>query len=575
MPKSKKYKVLGVCTDVIKRNGKPLKGRPYGAIGWYRIVNPLKKLGATIEMGPGLARDAEDKKRGALAWKKKGDIWFTKMMDNENVDHLIRTHADFTGAKIVLDLDDDPNNVSPDHPEYDDLLDRKHMWDRMIKIADHVVVSTEAIKQSIKSQNPYVTVIPNAIDPAIWNVKKKKRKDGKIRIGWMSSGSHMVDSPIIEDIMDELVREYPNVEFHMAGMISDTAEGQGWIHHKGTDGYEPFPQFYADLSIDIAIAPLQNNPFNQAKSNIKWLEASMLKIPMVASDVRPYLDIQHGKTGYKASSPSQFKKYLKWLIENEEKRKEIGENAHKYVMENWTIDKFLPRYQELFEKLMDKKEITVMTAITGGKDDLMEQPDYKGVEYVAFLDRDVKDSQWKIRKASTKFLRPVMNAKIHKVLGHLYTDTPYIVWMDGNCTLKQDPKELVKLMGDKNFAFFKHPGWSSIDREAEACVRLGKGDVSEIAEQVRTYANPNGLNFPLEAPHCEMTAFIRRNNPETNALFEKWWVHITRYSERDQISFPVVFHNQDWATIPGSVQQAEGHPDFPGNEFFKYKKHKL
>jgi glycosyltransferase involved in cell wall biosynthesis len=574
-----KFRILGVGTDTIKRDGKHVLGpkgeKLYGAISWYRVFNPLEKMGATLELGSGLSRDVLDKKMGALAWKAKGDIWFIKMMDNENVDYLIRTHADFTGAKLVLDLDDDPNNVSPYHPDIENLEDRKHMWHRMIRCADHIVVSTEAIKQSIKAENPYVTVIPNAIDTKIWKVKNPpKRTDGKIRIGWMASGSHFVDSPVIEPIIDELLKEYPNVEFHMAGMINDTITGKGWIHHKGTDGYKSFPQFYADLDIDIAVAPLKDIPFNQAKSNIKFLEAAMLEIPIVASDVRPYQDIKHGKTGYLASNPSQFKKYLKWLIENEELRKGIGKAAKKYVLENWTIDKFLPKYEELFEKLMDKKDVTVITAIAGGKDELIEQPEYKGVDYLAYVEPGTYSSLWKTRKVCDKFIKPVMNAKIHKILSHKYCDTPYIVWMDGNIKLKTDPHELVKLMGNKDFAFFKHPGWSSIYTEADVCKKLGKGNVIEMAEQIRAYADPDGVNFPDQAPHCEMTCFIRKNNKKVNDLFEKWWVEICRYSERDQISFPVVFRGEKWATIPGSIAFIEGNPKFPGNKFFKYHKHK-
>jgi hypothetical protein len=132
-------------------------------------------------------------------------------------------------------------------------------------------------------------------------------------------------------------------------------------------------------------------------------------------------------------------------------------------------------------------------------------------------------------------------------------------------------------MGDKDFAFFKHPGWDSIYKESERCVELGKGDVTEIAEQIRVYASKE---FPEHSPHCEMTCFIRKNNPRANDLFEKWWVEITRYSERDQIAFPFVFQGQEWVTIPGSVVEAKDfkahdpNNNFPGNEYFKYYKHK-
>lgn len=565
-----KHKILGICTDARTRNGKPVIKDGHkltGATGWYRIINPLAKLGATIRIGMTVRVRADD----AMRMKELGDIWVMKMADNDGIDHIYGAHKDFTGARVVLDLDDDIDNVDPSHPEYEGLQERLGMRIRMVKMADHIIVATQEIKDSIKHLNPYCTVIPNSIDPAIWKYPNKLKNDGKIRIGWMASGSHFVDSPIVETILTELIQEYPNVEFHAAGMIRASVKGDRWFHHPGTVAYDTFPKFYASLGIDIAIAPLVDNPFNRAKSNIKFLEAAMLGIPMVASDVKPYQDIEHGKTGYLASSPSQFKKYLKWLIENEEKRREIGNNAKQYVLDNWTIDKFLPKYEELFDKLMDKKEIAVMTAITGGKDDLIIPPVYKGVEYLAFVDQDVKDETWITRKACEKFKEPVMNAKIHKILGHRYTDAPYIVWMDGNCTLKQDPHELVKLLGDKDFAFFKHPGWDSYETEAERCIELGKGDVSEIAEQCKVYAKNNE---PIQAPHCEMTCFVRKNNPKANELFEKWWTEITRYSNRDQISFPIVFKGQDWKTIPGSVGFIKDEPNFPGNDYFKYIAHK-
>jgi len=569
-PYKSSYKVLGIATDVMKRDGEPIliKGQKIaGAVGWYRVINPIKKLGGQVEIGLYVSTTAEN----AFRMKERGDLWFMKLSDNEGIDNIYATHRDITGAKLVIDLDDAIDNIHPQHPDYEGLKDRRHMRIRMVKIADHLVVATEEIKEAVKHLNPYITVIPNAIDPAIWKVKNKKWNDKKIRIGWMSSGSHFVDAPIIEDIMQELLKEYPNLEFHVAGMVKGYEKGDRWFHHQGTTGYDGFPEFYASLGIDIAIAPIKDIPFNRCKTNIKFMEAAMLEIPTVASDVAPYKDIQHGKTGYLATTPGQFKKYLKWLIDNEAKRKEIGKAANKYVMDNWTIDKFLPKYRELFDKIMEKKDITVITAITGDKDSLEPQPEYPGVEYVAFVENDLKDSQWKTRKACDKFAKHVMNAKIHKILSHKYCDTPYIVWMDGNCSLKQDPHELIKLMGDKDFAFFKHPGRDCLFEEADACVNLGKGNIKEIAEQMTKYAKDN---FPEHAGLCECTCFIRKNNDFANDTMEKWWTEITRFSNRDQISFPVVFKDEEWATIPGTIAYLKGNKTFVGNKFFNYSKHK-
>ena len=71
---------------------------------------------------------------------------------------------------------------------------------------------------------------------------------------------------------------------------------------------------------------------------------------------------------------------------------------------------------------------------------------------------------------------------------------------------------------------------------------MQKGNMNEIAEQVREYAR---LGFPEKAGLSEMTCFIRKNNPRANAAFERWWVEITRFSNRDQISFPVAFKGEN------------------------------
>jgi len=562
-----KYKVLAICTDIVNKGGVDILKdgkRMHGAIGWYRIVNPLKRLGADINVGMTVSARPES----ALELKKRGDIWFCKMSDNEGIDNIYGAHKDFTGAKFILDIDDEPGDVDDAHPDYKAIAERKDMRIRMIKMADHIVVSTEPIKESIKSLNPNITVIPNAIDPKIWKWKRKK-KDNKIRIGWIASGSHFVDTPIIQPVMDELMAKYPNVEFHFAGMTWDETKDKGFFHHVGVRDYMKFPRWYAKQGWDIAIAPLKDTKFNQAKSNIKWLEASMLELPIVASDVKPYHCIKHGKTGYLARNSQDFIKYLTILIEDEQKRREIGQNAKKEVLENWTTDKFTHLYEELFKDIMEKKDISVITSVVGDKDDLESPKRFRGVEYLAFTDKPVDG--WIVKKPCDKFVEPVMNAKIHKILSHKYTDKPYIVWMDGNLKLETNPRDLVKLMGNKDFAFFKHPGRSCLYDEADFCVQLGKGKTNELAEQVKSYAKQE---FPAGAGLCELTAFVRKNNPKTNALFEKWWADICRYSNRDQVSFPVIFKGHKWATIPGSVAKIEGNKHFPGNKFFNYKQHK-
>jgi hypothetical protein len=88
--------------------------------------------------------------------------------------------------------------------------------------------------------------------------------------------------------------------------------------------------------------------------------------------------------------------------------------------------------------------ISVVTAITNGKDKLLDQPQFKDVQYIAFLDPNdlpVYRPKWELRQSCNKFSDPVMNAKIHKILTHKYVDSEYIVWMDGKRTWKRHPHD--------------------------------------------------------------------------------------------------------------------------------------
>ena len=545
-------KVFGMNVDW----GRPGCEGKYGGCGWYRIINPLEKIGADVQRDSYMLYGAKT----ALEMKERGDIWVTRLLDSPTTTMEVLVDAEFTGAKVVLDLDDDPFNLNKEHYAYKDFMERRPQYENFIRNADHVIVSTEPIKSAISHLNDKVTVIPNAIDPEIWKVKRKKRKDGKIRIGWFGSGSHLVDMPLILPVIEAIEKKYPNVEFHLAGMVhADIQEGRRF-HHEGTKGYAQYPQWVADMDLDIALAPLLDTPFNRAKSNIKWLEHSMLKTPMVLSDVKPYSEsVVNYKTGFLASTQAQWIKYLSWLIENPDKRKEIGENAYKAVIKDWLIDKQLPKYEALFKK-MEKKNITVYTSIVGGDDDLKE-PRVDGANFIAFTDRKAKG--WDIKKPYDKFRDDRRNSRYQKIMPHLFIDTEYSIYLDGNIELLVDPQILInEFLKDKDIAVFRHIGRDCVYDEAEACIGLQRGTPKDISEQIKVYAKEG---YPPHNGLAECGVIIRRHTPRIAELNEKWWLQYERYSERDQLSFPKVFPKEEVNFIESSVWR---HP------YFKYNSHK-
>jgi glycosyltransferase involved in cell wall biosynthesis len=79
----------------------------------------------------------------------------------------------------------------------------------------------------------------------------------------------------------------------------------------------------------IAIAPLRDDSFNAAKSDIKTLDYALARIPAIYSDVGPYADaVSHEQTGLlcKNNSPS-WSEAIVTLLNNEGLREKIREAA--------------------------------------------------------------------------------------------------------------------------------------------------------------------------------------------------------------------------------------------------------
>lgn len=226
---------------------------------------------------------------------------------------------------------------------------------KQLEVSNGVVVSTEYLKKQYNHKNSRIEVIPNAIDFNIWEALEKPKENLKqVKIGWEGGANHEINLRLIKNVVPKILDKFPNVVFHFkyGGYPLE------WLKHERIifDDYHKWvpinkhPQSLKKAGFDIGIAPLRDLDFNRAKSNLRWLEYSALKIPTVASDVEPYRCIEHGKTGFLAKEKEDWIKYLSDLITSEELRKHVGDMAYRNVRENYNIEKVSKKYLEILEK---------------------------------------------------------------------------------------------------------------------------------------------------------------------------------------------------------------------------------
>jgi hypothetical protein len=199
-------------------------------------------------------------------------------------------------------------------------------------------------------------------------------------------------------------------------------------------------------------------------------------------------------------------------------------------------------------------KIIPYTAIIGGKD--AERNDIQ-----VFGDSDYD-----------KFKLPVMNAKIFKIMPHKFLDCDISIWMDGNLFLNFPAEQIVEeLLGDNDMALFDHWHRQSVYWELKWIeYQFRHNKESPILRDAQAQvANYKKMGVPRKTGIFSCGFMIRRHNKIVNDFNEKWWTEITRWSSRDQLSFPVaklLFPELKINKIAGDVRN---------NPYLKYLSHKI
>jgi len=119
------------------------------------------------------------------------------------------------------------------------------------------------------------------------------------------------------------------------------------------------PNEYAYIldETDILLAPLVDNKFNNMKSNLKQVEASTRKIPIICSDVAPYnIDCIDGDNCFlikssKNESRTWFRA-IKKLILDEDLRKSIGNKLYEDFKDKYNLENVNKNRVSLYKDLL-------------------------------------------------------------------------------------------------------------------------------------------------------------------------------------------------------------------------------
>jgi len=210
---------------------------------------------------------------------------------------------------------------------------------KTLKHCEGAITTTDVLAKELRNYVPNVFINRNVASEEMWKLsqnalksKLNKKKDNHIIIGYFSGSiTHNPDIEMIKKPLIKILTEYKNVQLLLFGYINFPIflkDFQSQIILKNFTNWQELPEIISN--VDINLAPIEENIFNDAKSENKWVEASLVKVPTIASNFGAFKQvIRHNKNGILCSNISDWYINLKNLINNEYLRKSIGENAYK------------------------------------------------------------------------------------------------------------------------------------------------------------------------------------------------------------------------------------------------------
>jgi len=263
---------------------------------------------------------------------------------------------------VVLDLDDYLMNMPEDHPNRtaNDYTAALLPLLIAIKEVDFVTVSTERLRQLVQPYNPNVQVLPNYIDEELWSFREPlatSSQDGNpITLLFMGTPSHTPDLEMISSAIAKLLSKYEGrLRFLCYGPLPPKSlQGHPFVDYRKGESYNysEFIKNFLEIQADIAIAPLRDNPFNQCKSNLKFLEYGALGIPGIFSNLCPYVGtVADNVNGFVADTLADWETKLECLIGDQTMRHNLVLAAQADVRKNWMLSSNAEKWQDFVQEL--------------------------------------------------------------------------------------------------------------------------------------------------------------------------------------------------------------------------------
>jgi len=311
-------------------------------VGYYRVRGPLAALTSNGVIESSLADNWD-----TLIFPKPIEMERINpdvlLIQNAFLDHMLtpwKQYKRFNNAFMVAGLDDLVYMLPSGHPKQGVWpVNVRRKVKELFRSSDRVIVANEALEAEFSSMADDIIVVPNYLENWRWDSLKgpEKIERKRLRIGWAGGTEHVSDLRFILPIVESLSKE---VDWIFMGLCIDELKPFVKEIYAGVN-FESYPQQLANLNLDLAIAPLMHNKFNECKTNLRLLEYGIMGWPVVCTDILPYKNAPVTRV---ANNVNEWVRVIREKINEPKALEKEGAVLRQWVVDNYMLDDHLEQW---------------------------------------------------------------------------------------------------------------------------------------------------------------------------------------------------------------------------------------
>jgi glycosyltransferase involved in cell wall biosynthesis len=223
--------------------------------------------------------------------------------------------------------------------------------DAIMHWATTVVVGNDYLAGRARQAGAHkIEYLPSVVDTNRYSVREKSERE--FRIGWIGSPITAPYLGLIAGAMEQAIKQTGARLVLIGAGDQDPLPGISKENLTWSEDSE-----VAQIqSLDVGIMPLSDGPFEQGKCGYKLVQYMACGLPVVASPVGVNSRIvEHGKTGFLASSTSEWLHALVMLSQNASLRNDFGFAGRKKVEQEYSLQVTAPRLFDILTEAALRK----------------------------------------------------------------------------------------------------------------------------------------------------------------------------------------------------------------------------